>query len=91
MERMMSHEHEWVVWHVASQTLKVSPPESVSDDQDELVVQAKVLCRCTVEGCPAARTEVYEGPPEGVPKPPVPEDIQALHEQTTDPGSKVQA
>jgi hypothetical protein len=71
----MEHEHEWEVRMVAVVDRVVSQPHSVSAEDDEAVSQAKIIYGCA---CGAMRTEKYEGPPEGLPRPPVPEEIRML-------------
>lgn len=76
----MEHKHEWVKWLVASQTRTRRPSASISADEDDMIVQAKTVYRCS---CGEIREELYEGPPEGAPQPPVPPEIAAIQAKVT--------
>ncbi len=77
------HAHAWSVAAVASVIRRTRPPEGLSEDDGELVAFAKILYLCDV--CGETRQELYEGPPEGVPKPPVPEEIRMLDDPAAAP------
>lgn len=71
----MAHQHVWEKWLVASQTSTRRRQGAISAEEDVVIVQAKTVYRCS---CGAIREELYEGPPEGAPQPPVPPEVAAV-------------
>lgn len=78
MVGITEHQHVWVVLSVASQLRTLHDTHAISAEDDELIAQAKILYGCELEGCDARKVELYEGSPEGLPKPPPPSEVTAL-------------
>lgn len=78
MVGVAEHQHVWVVVSVASQLRILHNTNEISAEDDELIAQAKILYGCEYAGCDATKVELYEGSPEGLPKPPPPPEVTAF-------------